>query len=422
MLLRVTADQLCVGMYVHAIDGSWWQHTFWRRRFLIEDDAALETARDSGAEAFVIDTDKGRAPVAIDAAPTQMRPTLQTQSRPAPPRQIETEEERLARELDRATALVQQSKAAVTQMFKEARLGRAIRPADVAPVVEQIAEQVFSDASALIRVTRLKRKNEYTYMHSVAVCALMINLGRKLGLKEESIREIGMAGLLHDIGKMSVPDAVLMKPGALSDSEYAAMRDHPVLGHAILKADSDMSDIALDVCLHHHERVDGGGYPFGLTAEQLSIHARMGAVCDVYDAVTSNRCYKAAWSPGDALTRMKGWDGHFDAGILDTFIRSIGIYPTGTLVRMRTNRLGVVLGVQDRAPDRPWVRCFYAIADREITPLEDLQVSRSLRGDAIVGIEMGEAWFGPGWEQILTQVLTKQKPVQDGPAVLKLAC
>ncbi|NJC33003.1 putative nucleotidyltransferase with HDIG domain [Sphingomonas jejuensis] len=409
-------------MYVHAIEGSWWLHPFWRRRFLIEDERALELARDGGAEMFVIDTDRGGAPVAeveVDAGAPASAPV---QKRPPPARRIESEEERQARELERAAALVQESRAAVTRMFKEARLGKAVRPADVGPVVEQIAEQVFNDASALIRVTRLKRKNEYTYMHSVAVCALMINLGRKLRLPEETIREIGMAGLLHDIGKMSVPDAVLMKPGALSDQEFAVMRDHPVLGHDLLKADSEMSAIALDVCLHHHERVDGNGYPFGLTAEQLSIHARMGAVCDVYDAVTSNRCYKSAWTPGDALNRMKDWDGHFDPGVLDAFIASIGIYPTGTLVRMRTNRLGVVLGTLDRSTDRPLVRCFFAITDRELTRLDDVEASSTLRGDGIVGVEMGEAWFGSRWSRMLGMILANQRPIIADDTALKTAC
>ncbi|WP_174274597.1 HD-GYP domain-containing protein, partial [Sphingomonas bacterium] len=315
-----------------------------------------------------------------------------------------------AGEIARATETVRRSKQAVTRMFQDARLGRAIRPADVAPLVEEIAAAVERDAAAMLKVTRLKTKNEYTYLHSVAVCALMINLSRELGLDDARTHEIGMAGLLHDIGKMAVPDAILDKPGSLTNDEFDVIRNHPAAGHALLAGTEDAPAIALDVCLHHHERFDGKGYPFGLSGDRLSLHARMGAVCDVYDAITSNRPYKAGWQPTDALSKMLDWEGHFDPAILQAFIHSIGIYPVGALVRLRTNRLGIVVGGNPADPLLPRVRAFFSTTEREIVRPEEFTCSISLRGDNIVGVESGEAWFGARWSAVRALLLDGRTP------------
>jgi len=140
----------------------------------------------------------------------------------------------------------------------------------------------------------------------------MVSLARQLGLSEDLVREAGLAGLLHDVGKMTMPVEVLNKPGSLTDAEFVVMRSHPERGHALLLAAGSIPASALDVCLHHHEKYDGSGYPYRLQGEAISLFARMGAVCDVYDAITSNRPYKKAWNPAESLARMAQWTGHFD--------------------------------------------------------------------------------------------------------------
>ena len=199
-------------------------------------------------------------------------------------------------ELQRAAKLIKRSKKAVTELFQEARLGNAINIEGCMPLVTDISESLARNSSALLGLARLKHKDEYTYMHSVAVCALMLSLARQLGLDEERAREAGLAGLLHDVGKMAMPLEVLNKPGSLTDAEFAIMRSHPERGHAMLLAAGSLPESALDVCLHHHEKYDGSGYPGHLAGEDISLLARMGAVCDVYDAITSNRPYKQAWN------------------------------------------------------------------------------------------------------------------------------
>src|SRR5690606_14238117 len=141
-------------------------------------------------------------------------------------------------------------------------------------------------------ILRLKNKNEYTYLHSVAVCTLMVNAARYMGKSEAETRDYGMAGLLHDLGKMGIPDAILNKSGRLTDAEFEAVRNHPEHGYQVLRGSPNVPAMALDVCRHHHEKIDGTGYPFGLPADAISLVSRLGAVCDVYDALTSDRVYK----------------------------------------------------------------------------------------------------------------------------------
>ncbi|MFS0735513.1 HD-GYP domain-containing protein [Sphingomonas sp. 1P06PA] len=322
MLKRVPPDQVRMGMYVHGFEGSWFDHPFWRSAFRIETEADLARIRQCTASAVLVDMKLSadaapRAPVAA-AAPIRPIP------RPLPHRPPKPEGPcSEAEEIVRATKLLARSRATVTRMFTDARLGKSVNPHRAAKLVEEITASVLRNRNALIGVVRLKSRHEYTYLHSVAVCALMINLAREIGLDGSLFHEIGMAGLLHDLGKMAIPVAVLDKPGRLSDDEFVTIRSHPERGAEFLRDTKGVPAVALDVCLHHHEKYDGTGYPHGLSAEAISLYARMGAICDVYDAVTSDRAYKDAWTPEEAIARMRSWEGHFDPLLLESFVRSL---------------------------------------------------------------------------------------------------
>ena len=227
----------------------------------------------------------------------------------------------------------------------------------------------------------------------------MGNLARQLRIGDEAlVRELGVAGLLHDIGKVGIPGQVLNKPGRLSDEEFALMREHPGHGHRLLRDAGTESEIVLDVCLHHHERIDGRGYPDGLSGDAIGIFARMGAICDVYDAVTSQRAYKTAWEAGDSLARMLKWEGHFDPAILRAFIRSIGVYPVGTLVRLRSDHLAFVLELNAEDLTRPVVRVFHSIAGAARIPVRDLDLMSPSVDDSIVSRESPRDWNLMPWK------------------------
>lgn len=273
MLKRIPVTRLRAGMYVHELCGSWIDHPFWRNAFKLNDAKDVRRVVESGVREVWIDTKKGfdvvppdqAEPAEVPAAMAELAAPVESASNEPPPARVE-----IKAELVRAARICATARAAVTSMFQEARMGQAVDAEAAAPLVAEIAGSVMRNPGALISLARLKTKDDYTYMHSVAVCALMIALGRELGLDEAMIRDVGTAGLLHDIGKMAVPLEILNKPGKLSDTEFVAVRAHPEEGWKMLQEGRGVSEVALDVCLHHHEKVDGSGYPHRLAGDAIS--------------------------------------------------------------------------------------------------------------------------------------------------------
>jgi putative nucleotidyltransferase with HDIG domain len=418
MLKKIRVDQVRLGMHLHALEGAWMDHPFWKTRFVIREPEQLRKLQDSVIREVWIDPDKG-LDVAEDVAalPTPARahppapalaavrpgPAMATAAGaaavaiqpPAAPRRatvpLPPPSRSFAEELRSAAAVCEKGRSQVRQMFNEARLGRAIDAESFQPLVEEISSSVIRNPGAFVSLVRLKTQDDYSYMHSVAVCALMVALGRELGFDEEQCRVAGTAGLLHDVGKALMPLDILNKPGKLTDVEFDVMRSHPVRGFELLQEAQGAPAEAMEVCLHHHERFDGGGYPHQLPNEKLDHLVRMGAVCDVYDAITSNRPYKAGWDPADSIGKMASWKGQFDPVIFATFVKSVGIYPTGSLVRLQSGRLAVVIEQDPRALTAPVVRVFYSLKSSMPVPLQRLDLAGGT-SDRIVGREAPEKW------------------------------
>ncbi len=414
MLQHIKPDRVELGMFVHGFVGSWFDHPFWRKKFVIEDEDDLLKIRESKVEAVIVDDERGDAP----------RPKMESMAEPevAPARRLATQPNPVIarylppssapkaasfkQEAKRAAKIVEKSKKQVGAMFEAARMGQAIKIKDVAPLIDEIRESGDRTNKALTILVRLKSKDEYTYMHSVAVCALMLDMARKLDVDEATIRNMGMAGLLHDLGKMAVPQMILDKTGRLTDEEFSTIRTHPERGHALIGDNPEVPDMARDVCLHHHEKIDGTGYPFGLAGDEISMAARMGAICDVYDAVTSNRPYKDPWTPAMALGRMGQWKGHFDERLMGVFINSLGLYPAGGLVRLNDHRLALVV---DNCPEELMairVLPFYCTSRlQEIKP-QELIVTPD-KGPQILGVERPDFWHFDDWAALRQSVLAK---------------
>jgi HD-GYP domain-containing protein (c-di-GMP phosphodiesterase class II) len=356
VLKKVPVNQLTVGVFVHGFDESWLKHPFWRSKFLIKDVSVLREIQQSGIPSCWIDVSKGQD---IPAEKPQ-EPAAAAPARSEPTAAPKRERRALSEELQEAARLRARSTQAMRKMFAEVRLGKAIEPGECVVLVDEVVESINRHPDALLSLARLKTADEYTYMHSVAVCALMVSLGRQLGLNDDQCRDAGMAGMLHDLGKAAMPQEILNKPGKLTNEEFDIIKTHPARGYEMLLDSPNVSDGAKDVCLHHHERYDGTGYPDKLAGEKISLLARMGAVCDVYDAVTSDRPYKAGWDPAHALSQMATWKGHFDTMVFQSFVKGIGIYPTGSLVKMRSGRLAVVLEQNPTALTKPCVKIFFS--------------------------------------------------------------
>jgi HD-GYP domain-containing protein (c-di-GMP phosphodiesterase class II) len=395
MLKKISVSELRLGMHLHSFDAAWIEHPFWRTRFTLVDAADLSAIADSGVRECWIDASLG-IDLATPAAPAVVPPNSGAVAPRAPRAAAKTTD--LGSELDRAAALCRRSKDAVASMFNEARLGKAIDAEHCRPLVNDIAESVYRNPGALVSLARLKTADDYSYMHSVAVCALMVSLGRTLQLSEAQCKEAGLAGLLHDMGKALMPSEILNKPGKLSDEEFAVMRSHPERGHALLVEGGGASDAVLDVCLHHHEKVDGSGYPHKLAGNAIMLFARMGAVCDVYDAITSDRPYKAGWDPAESIARMASWQGHFDADVFSAFVKSMGIYPTGSLVRLASGRLAVVIEQNAQSLTTPVVKVFFSTKSN--LPIEAQRLDLAKSNDRISGRESRTDWNFPQIESL----------------------
>ena len=276
------------------------------------------------------------------------------------------------------------------------RLGRAVELEQVEPMIESITESVLSNSGALLTLLRIKNKDDYTFLHSVSVGTLMIAFCRSVGLDRETIRLAGLGGLLHDTGKALVPDAILNKPGRLTEEEFDIIRRHPRDGFDILSRTEGIGEIPLDITLHHHERVDGSGYPNKLNGDTISTMARMAAIVDVYDAITADRCYHKGMAPTDALRKIFEWSKyHFDPKLVQAFMRCVGIYPVGTLVLLESGKLGVVIEQHDSNLLTPKIRVMFSSKSNTYLQPEVIDLSRPLGfggGDRIVRHEAPEKW------------------------------
>jgi HD-GYP domain-containing protein (c-di-GMP phosphodiesterase class II) len=398
MLKKITVQQIQLGMHLKEFCGSWMEHPFWRTGFVITDPKDIASILASSIKEVWIDCDKGSDVSAGEVVVSEAESDAEVE---AALEQVVLERRNVtplttAQEIAHATKICFQAKRAVISMFEEARMGKAVDTGGAKKLVEEISDSVSRNPSALISLARLKTVDDYTYMHSVAVCAMMVALAKQLGLDEQQTRLAGLAGLMHDLGKAMIPMEILNKPGKLTDAEFGVVKRHPAEGHRMLLSGTDVDPVVLDVCLHHHEKTDGSGYPEGLKDADISLFAKMGAVCDVYDAITSNRPYKAGWDPAESLRRMAEWaKGHFDIQVFQAFVKSLGIYPIGSLVQLSSGRLGVVVEQTGKSLTTPCVKVFFSTkSNMRIVP-EVIDLSRPGATEKIVSREDPAKWrFG----------------------------
>jgi cyclic di-GMP phosphodiesterase len=406
MLKKINVADLRLGMFIHEICGSWLEHPFWKKQFLLDAEKNLKILQECGIQEVWIDTDKG-----LDVEQSEEQDEKQGEKQgekqnAAPADEPESHAERrkpkderkkplirvvLGEETARAQKIHATAKRTVFAMFKDARDGKTIDIADAAALVDEIADSVARNPAALLSLARIRNPANYHYVHAVSVCTLVTILGWQMGIAGEALRNLGIAGLLHDIGIMTVPDEILNKRGSLSEEEFSLVREHPRRSREILSKSPGVDETMLDICLHHHERVDGTGYPDKLSGAAISQATRILVVCDVFDAITSDRYYRKGVIPAVAIRKMAELrNTQIDEVTFHAFVKAIGIYPVGSLLKLKSGRLGVVLEQTEKSLLTPIVKVFFSVKSNEQIFPEVLDLSRSQ--DSIVSAENAVDW------------------------------
>jgi len=391
MIKQISADQLKPGMYIHDLNCGWLDHPFLTNAFPVRDQATVDKIVGLGIRELYIDTVRGDdlgagRPQQEVSADLDRRLTEIASKGPDKPAAAALKDE-----VARARRLHGEAHRIVRNMMDDVRLGQQIEIDRVEPLVENMVDSIFRNQDALLPLARLKKHDDYTFQHSVSVCALLVAFGRGLKLSRSAIKEMALGGLLHDVGKARIPDAILNKPGKLTDDEFMHMKAHVDLGVASLRQSAGISDIALRVAAEHHERFDGSGYPGKLKGEGISLYGQMASIVDVYDAISSDRVYHKGMSPTQALKKLLEWSSHhFDPRLVQVFIRAIGIYPSGTLVQLESKRLGVVVEQNEKNLLSPVVRIFYHAGQRHYIAPENVDLAKSM--DRIASFESFDKW------------------------------
>jgi putative nucleotidyltransferase with HDIG domain len=344
---KVEVDSLELGMYVAELDRPWIESPFLFQGFIIENEDDLhqiqeicawvmvdeELSKGDGRDKTIALSMKMKAGGSADKPTTIVRAEMTPQKRA----QLQTQ-------LKQSFEIRKNTKDYVAKVFEDVRMGTSVNAPEAKEVVNALVDVVTEHADTLMWMTQLKQAHEYTLQHSVNVCILSLAFSHHLGYSKDQMQVIGLGALLHDIGKTKTPPEVLDKPGKLTPAEYDIIRRHPVDGWNMIKDNRDVPHASLEIIKYHHERISGRGYPEGLSGKDLSTHVLMVAICDVYDAITSDRVYHHGIPAHEGLSAMYQLaPNEFGKELMQEFIRCIGIYPVGSLVELSTGALGIVM-------------------------------------------------------------------------------
>jgi putative nucleotidyltransferase with HDIG domain len=271
--------------------------------------------------------------------------------------------------------LYSQASSTMRTVWENAASEGTVASPEVRSVVDELAQAVSQNRSALTALTTLRNVDNYTFSHMVNVSILTMVQARGLGIDGTLLREFGVAGLLHDIGKVLTPPEILTKPARLDDRELAIMRQHPVDGAQILRKTRDLTPLAAAVAFEHHLRLDGSGYPSGVNRPALNLATMLVMIADVYDAMRSKRQYQQAFPADRIVAVLKHGEGQeFEQNLVRRFVQIMGLYPVGSMVRLNTGAGAVVLRSYPADPHRPRVRVVYAPDGRRLDVPYDLNL------------------------------------------------
>lgn len=370
---RISADQLMVGMYVTEKTEGLGQSKGLNKSGFIKREETILKVLASGIEEVWIDVSKG-----IDSA--FARPIVVEEITLEPVVALEEE-------MDRATQIHKEALGVVDDIYQNVKMGKAIDIASTEQLAEDISGSVGRNKNALLCLSQIRDKDQYLLEHSVNVAVLINIFATYLGYEQDTINQLVTGALLHDIGKIRVPDEILSKTGELTPAEQAEMRCHVEYGQQALENTKDISDVVISICAQHHERLDGKGYPQGLDNNSINTFGRMASIVDIYDKLTAARPNSKGMVPFKAMQSLSKLGGvQLDKELVYSFIRCMGIYPVGALVELNNGRMGVVVESRVDKPNQPSVRIFYNTRQKCYEPAKTVDLSSPLIDIEISGV------------------------------------
>ncbi len=346
--VKIDVRELKVGMYVCQLDKPWLDSSFLFQGFELKNQADIDAVRRE-CQFVYIDVEKQSVVLrhALKPTPYLTTGTLE-KKRTSPPKVA------FVQEIDHAVHTYGKTSDLVRSFMEDVQLGRGINAAVAKKAVAECVDSVLRSTDALLWMTQLKRKDIYTAQHSMNVCILSIALGKHLNLGNVELNNLGLCGMMHDMGKMNVPLEILNKPAKLEDKELIIMQNHTLYGGKLLIASKDMYPGAVDVARSHHERLDGAGYPYRLTDTQITPYSRIVTIADVYDAISSDRVYQKGRTHLETINIMTKNSGtHLDSKLIYKFIECMGIYPPGNLVELNSGEVAIVVEVNPQYKLKP---------------------------------------------------------------------
>ncbi|WP_284203104.1 HD-GYP domain-containing protein [Psychromonas marina] len=383
MLKKISVSQLREGMYIHDLKCDWLNHPFVLNSFKLKTDTEIRKIIAAGITLVEIDTEKG---LDLLVEEPQLEKSPLTKVVDNQPKKFTALEE-----MGKAKVAFSMAGEFITDMMSNAKMGQHIELEQVNPVINKLSQSILRNPNALLGLSRIRSMDVYTFEHSVSFSVLMMAFAKSMGLSEKIICEVGIGGLLHDIGKTLTPDEILNKPGKLTPEEFVIMKQHVVDSRKILEKTVGLSKVSMDIAAQHHEKYDGNGYPLGLKGGQISLYGQMAAIVDVYDALTADRCYHEGKEPSEVLKLLVKWGGtHFNPRLVREFIQSVGIYPAGSLVMLNNHHLAKVIDINDNML-KPVVEVFLNAKTRSYIPRKLIDLSK-LDTIKILKVESHAKW------------------------------
>lgn len=376
-LVQVDVKDLKVGMFVSKLDRPWLETNFLFQGFELKSQADIEEVQRQ-CEFVFIDVSKQTVVHQFTAHSTPYSVDYLEKVQPPAKRTC------FGREIKKAEAVYRKTSGLVKSFMEEIQLGRPINVLAAKKAVSYCVDSILNAPDALMLMTQLKNRDEYTAQHSMNVCVFAIALGRQINLSVDELNNVGLCGMMHDMGKMQVPLEVLNKPGRLTEGELTVMQSHTTRGWKILLATHGMYAGAIDVAYTHHERMDGKGYPRKLKAEQIMPYARIVAIVDMYDAVSSDRIYQKGRTHLDSIKILteSSANGHLDSALTMKFIECLGIYPAGSLVELNSGEVAMVVEVNPKFKLKPKIMM---LQDWHKKPCEPFLVDLTMVGQNVNG-------------------------------------